>query len=247
MKSASTAKPGTRCTLKPLCILSASPHASSHEPYCGWAPLLLRSFLFGSFPTVEYSFFTNAFERPKGLQFGRTEFWDWLFLHVSQKNRVLNRYATYTKENTQALRLPWAQVDKEFARLREKYVSNIDTWDFVVDPFGSILLSNHIEGQLKTRELLRQLRILDGHFRLETLLVQLVTAEIPDKNIETFLASADRGLWNEFSDAPMKWDAKNRRIYFADPSDMCTINYVRVPQPVGSKQPPPPRSSTWIC
>jgi hypothetical protein len=196
---------------------------------------------------AEYSQLAVAFERSKRLQFTGLQTLDWLILHLGQKNRILNRYATYLNAYTQALRLPWAQIDPAFARLREQYASNVDTWDFIIDPFGAIFLFIHIEGNLKTREILRQMHVLDGRFRLSTLLVQLVNAQVPDDDIENFLASSDRQLWDEFSGSPMKWDAKNRRIYFSDSNEKCIVNSVRVPQLIGSKQPQPPRSSPSIC
>jgi hypothetical protein len=146
----------------------------------------------------------------------------WLAFHFGQKNRILNRYAVFASEYSAALRLPWIEMETELARMREKHFEPTPQ-ELLLDPFGSLLFAEFIDGQLKGREMVRQMHITDGRLRLATLLVRLLDENVRDHDLPRFLASANRGLFDPFSGTPARWDPKDRKIYFVDPTDKCTV------------------------
>jgi hypothetical protein len=78
--------------------------------------------------------------------------------------------------------------------------------------------------------MLRQMHIIDGKLRLATIVVRLVNENVQDKDISGFSTSTGPDLRDPFSDAPMRWDPKDRKIYFSDPADKCAIgSYFLVP------------------
>jgi hypothetical protein len=113
-------------------------------------------------------------------------------------------------------------MEKETVRLREKHIEPT-AWELVLDPFGSLFFAQFIDGQLKAREMLRQMHITDGRFRLATLLVQLINENVRDADIPHFLAAADRDFLDPFTATPARWDPKDRKIYFVDPSEKCMV------------------------
>jgi hypothetical protein len=145
------------------------------------------------------------------------------------------------------MRLPWPDMHRQLDVLREKYVSSVDDWDFLIDPFGSLFMAIYISGHIKTREMVKQMHITEGRLRLGTLLIQLINANVSDVDIPQFLSKATPALADPFSAKPMSWDSKARRIYFSDPNEKCSITYVRVPDRRKSKSANTPRTDSWIC
>ena len=196
---------------------------------------------------AEYAGLAYFLDHPETARWSDRPVIDWMIHRLSQKNRVLNRYTAFLKEYGKAIMQPWGRVDEEATRLRTKYAYNVDGWDLTIDPIGTVFLSLHIYGELKTFAGLRYAYVVESKLRLASLMVQIAANDVRDADIPAYLKSADRSLWDVFSNSPMRWDAKNRRIYFIDPLDKCMINYVRVPPPKGSGLPPPPFSPPWIC
>jgi hypothetical protein len=158
-----------------------------------------------------------------------TERLHWLAYHLGQRNRILNRYSVFAPKYAAALRLPWAEMQIESDRLREIYVYP-SAGDFLIDPFGSLYLATFIDSQLGIREMPRQMHVTDGKLRLATLAVRIMNEGITDADIPRFLASAGPRLRDPFTGAPMRWDAKDRKIYFPDPSDKCIVGaFFRLP------------------
>jgi hypothetical protein len=155
----------------------------------------------------------------------------WLAFHLGQRNRILNRYYLFAREYTVALGLPWSRFDTEVARLRENF-PKLSDWDVTIDPFGSLFISEYIDGQLKTTELVRQMHRIEGTLRLSTLLVRIIDENVSDMAIPGFLASVEPELYDPFSGNPMRWDATQRRIYFPDPEYPCAF-YVSLRVPPG--------------
>ena len=148
---------------------------------------------------------------------------------MGQPNRILNRYSAFAREELLRLRLPWNELEADSSRLQEKYAYPSD-WDFTIDPFGSLYVTYHIRSQLKAREMLRQMHIIDGRLRLATIAVRLINENVRDKDIAGYVASAGPDLSDPFSGAPIRWDPKDRKIYFLDPTDKCVVgSYFRVP------------------
>jgi len=172
---------------------------------------------------AEFQLLEKALEHPpiQIPEYG-TDRLHWLAYYLGQKNRVLNRYAAFAPDYAAALRLPWNDMEKETARLREKHL-DFTAWELVLDPFGSLFFSQFVDGQLKAREMLRQMHIIDGRLRLATLLIQLINENVRDPDIPEFLATADRGFFDPFSANPARWDPKDRKIYFVDPTDKCAV------------------------
>lgn len=156
---------------------------------------------------------------------------DWLALKTGQKNRILNRYAAFSMEYLTVLGLPWHEADQEFDRLRNKYVYSSDR-DYLIDPFGSILIDRYIDGQILARGLVQQMHGIIGRMRLATLLVRLINENVDDARIDQFLATSGPYFNDPFSGSPMRWDPKDRKVFFLDPTDSCNVRfYVRVPNP----------------
>ena len=172
---------------------------------------------------AEFHLLKKALEHPpiENPEYG-TDRLHWLAFRLGQKNRILNRYAAFAPDYAAALRLPWSEMEKETLGLREKHIEPT-AWEFVLDPFGSLLFAQFIDSQLKAREMLRQMHITDGRFRLATLLVQLINENVRDADIPQFLAAADRELRDPFTATPARWDPKDRKIYFVDPREKCMI------------------------
>jgi hypothetical protein len=141
-----------------------------------------------------------------------------LVFHLGQRNRILNRYHAFARDYVATLRLPWSQIEQEATRLRDKHVLS-SGWDFVIDPFGSIFLAQYIEGQLRAREMLRQMHISDGKFRLATLLVRIINENVSDDDIPRLLSSAGRAFYDPFSGKPMRWHQKDRKLVLPDATD----------------------------
>jgi hypothetical protein len=163
----------------------------------------------------------------------------WLAFYLGQKNRVLNRFAAFAPEYAASLRLPWSDMENESDRLREKYMYPTAS-EVVLDPFGSLLLAQFIDGELRIREMLRQMHITDGRFRLATLLVRLINENVPDSAIPAFVAATDPRFRDPFSAAAPRWDPKDRKIYFVDPNEKCMIaSWFRVRKINGAAKPSP--------
>jgi hypothetical protein len=180
----------------------------------------------------------SAFDRPpeeiRGYGKDRVR---WLAYYLGQKNRVLNRGAAFGQDYAASLRGPWADMEKEYGRLREKYFEP-ETRDFLIDPFGSVLLAQYVDSELRIDELPRQMRIYDGRFRLATLLVRIVNESVRDADIPAFLASSDPSLHDPFSGTPARWDPKDRKICFVDPKEKCFVgSWFRVPDRKGVRKP----------
>jgi hypothetical protein len=153
----------------------------------------------------------------------------WLAFYFGQKNRILNRYASLAPKYAAALRLPWFESRKQMDLLRQDHLYPSDG-EFLLDPFGSLFITNYMNGQLKAREMVRQMHIVDGRLRLATLLVRYINERIPDPQVPHFLASAGPELRNPFSGEPMRWDPKDRKIYFPDPEEKCIVDaWFRLP------------------
>lgn len=183
--------------------------------------------------------FTTALDRaPVSLPDYGIDRVHWLAFYLGQKNRILNRYAAFAPDYAASLRLPWTEMERESARLREKYLYP-SRKELLLDPFGSLFLAQFIDSELKAREMLRQMHITDGRFRLATLLVRIVKEDIRDSDIPTFLASVDPAFRDPFSGIPPRWDPKDRKIYFVDPMEKCMVtSWFRVPDRKGARKTP---------
>lgn len=172
---------------------------------------------------AEFRFLGKALDRaPISLPEYGMDRSHWLAFHLGQRNRILNRYAAFAPEYAASLWLPWAEIEKESARLRERYVYP-GAWEFALDPFGSLFLAEYIEGQLRGREMRRQMHVIDGKLRLAILLVQLINENIRDGDVSRFLANASPEFFDPFTATPAHWDSKDRKIYFLDPRDKCMV------------------------
>jgi hypothetical protein len=164
-----------------------------------------------------------------------------------QKNRILNRYARFGSEYARAMQVPWQQLDNEYKQLREKHYEP-SAQDLILDPIGSLFFADHIESQLKIREMIKQMHYLDGKLRLATLAVQQTNAEVPDSGMEEFLAAADPELRDPFIGRPMKWDPKDRKIYMTDPNEQCLVlAWFKLPAPRGASRPSGSAVNTNAC
>ena len=172
---------------------------------------------------AEFQLLVHALDHPpiRNPEFG-TDRLHWLAYHFGQRNRILNRYAAFAPEYAAALRLPWSDMEKQSTRLREKQL-HFTEWEFALDPFGSLLVAQFIDGQLKAREMLRQMHIVDGRLRLATLLVRLINDNVQDSDIPRFLAAANPKFFDPFTATPARWDPKDRKIFFVAPTDTCTV------------------------
>lgn len=196
---------------------------------------------------AEFHLLQKTFEHPpfRHPEYG-TDKLHWLVYHLGQKNRVLNRYAAFAVEYEAAMRLPWSAMQAEFLRLRERY-SDVDGVDMLLDPFGTIFAVYYIESELKAAQFIRQMLVVDERLRLGTLLARLINENVPDANIPRFLAS-DRSLLDPFTGLPASWDPKDRKIYFLDPSEKCSIqSWFRVRDSRGSHERLPSIINTNAC
>jgi len=152
----------------------------------------------------------------------------WLIRKLGQHERIRNRYYGFAKGYARALNAPWAKAPPELAQLRKEYVSEFN-WGYLIDPFGSLFVALSAHGDLRAREMLLQMYILDARLRLATLLLRMSKDRVKDEDIPSFLANAGPELTNPFSGKPMSWDPKNGRVYFPDPTFECLSSYMRVP------------------
>lgn len=179
---------------------------------------------------IEFSSFNQYLATPlgEGSAWGDAPFY-WLAYQTGQRNRILNRYAAFSQEFINALGLPWHEADKEFDHLRAKYIYSSNR-DYLIDPFGSILIDRIIDGQILARGLVQQMHSIVGRLRLSTLLVRLIDENVGDAGVDRFLAASGAELNDPFSGSPMRWDPKDRKIFFSDPTDRCSVRfYIRVP------------------
>lgn len=171
----------------------------------------------------------------------------WLVERFGQKNRILNRYARFTSEYARAMQAPWKDLAAEYQRLREKYYEPT-AWEFILDPFGSVFIAEHIDSQLRIREMIRQMHVLDGRLRLATLLVRQINESVGDVEITRFLGRAGPELRDPFSGQPMQWDPKDRKIYMTDPDERCrVIAWLRLPAPRATPRPSGSTVTTNAC
>jgi len=213
-------------------LLLASPEiATAHQPELLelLRPEGMEAFNPDGIARAEYWLLSKSLESlPEDTPLG-TDRLHWLAFHLGQPNRILNRYSAFAPEYAAALRLPWAEMERESGRLREKYLYP-SAGGFLIDPFGSLYLASFIDSQLGIREMPRQMHITDGRLRLATLVVRVINERISDNDIPRFLASVGPHLQDPFTGAPMRWDPKDRKIYFPDPSDKCIVGaFFRVP------------------
>lgn len=171
---------------------------------------------------AEFRMLRKAMNRPPAeVQGYAVDKLDWLAFYLGQKNRVLNRYAAFAPEYASALRGPWSEVEKTSAQLRDRYIFSSDL-ELVLDPFGSVLSARFIDGQLRASQMVKQMHFVDERFRLATLVVRILSERIPDAGIPALLASDPR-FFDPFSSTPARWDPKDRKVYFVDPTDKCTV------------------------
>jgi hypothetical protein len=171
---------------------------------------------------------------------------DRLAWKLGQPNRVRNRYFAYSEDLVTVLRQPWAEMSSHLARTIDQHTSF--GWEYLIDPFGSLAVLNSIQWQSKLRTILRQIYISGGKLRLATLVVRATHDKVRDEDIPVFLANAERGLYDPFSEKPMQWDARNGRIYFLSGDDQCSIAAFRVPVWDAKSKRRPPKEVAWsIC
>jgi hypothetical protein len=183
---------------------------------------------------AEYVVLRNAFEsEPQQVGDWPVDRLHWLAYRFGQHERIFNRYYFFARDYAAMLSLPWPQFEKEVQRLRQTF-DYPSAWDISIDPFGSLFVADYVEGQLKTREMIRQMHIIDGRLRLSTLLVRIIDENIADTSITQFLESVGPEFSDPFTGKPMRWDPKQRVIYFPDPEYPCAMYAsLRVPPPVG--------------
>ena len=185
---------------------------------------------------AEYLALKNTLDSPQG----QMRFWglgsqSWLPSYLIQKDRILNRYYFFARDYAAILRLPWSQFQKEVVRWRESFPYP-SGWDIAVDPFGSLLFWVYVEDQFKARELVKEMHMIDGRLKLSTLLVRIISEDVTDAAVSDFLASVGPELYDPFSGGPMRWEPKQRRIYFPDPEYRRTMhNSLRVPPKIADK------------
>jgi len=189
----------------------------------------------------EFRLLSRAFERPPvRVPNAGVDRIHWLAYHFGQKNRALNRYAAFAPEYAASLSLSWGEMEKESERLRKKHVFP-GALEFILDPFGSALYAQFVDGLLKAPVMLLQVHAKDGQFRLATLLVRLINENVRDADIPAFLRAAGPGYYDPFSAAPARWDPKDRKIYFVHPVEKCAVlSFVRVREAGKGRQPPSP-------
>jgi hypothetical protein len=210
-------------------------------------PQGIASFNTDGLVRAEYSIMERAFNRPNPAPSRSEDLMYWLAYHLGQKNRIVNKFASFDRDYGGAMRLPWPDMQRQLGVLREKYISSVDNWDFFIDPFGSLFVAVYVAGHVKTGEMVKQMHISEGRLRLGTLLIQLINANVSDADIPRFLSNAAPVLTDPFSGKPMSWDSKTRRIYFSDPDEKCSITYVRVPDRRNSGSAKTPRTDSWNC
>jgi len=195
---------------------------------------------------AEYLQLERFFETPYTESEGFQDTFEWLAWKLGQRNRTLNRYLAYSIDYTEVLRRPWAELPGALSSLHDRYAS--PGWRDLIDPFGYALLRLSTDWQRKPPEMLRQTYILDGRLRLATLVVRIARERIKDEGIPAFLENAAPELVDPFSNRPMRWDAKNGRIYFISSDDGCDISPFRVPVWDAKSSRRPPKHVEWtIC
>ena len=171
----------------------------------------------------------------------------WLVERLGQKNRILNRYARFAPDYARAMQAPWNELASAYERLREKHYEP-QVWELLLDPFGSVFFAEHVDSQLKIREMIRQMHYLDGKLRLATLALQQVNTGVHDDGMVEFLVAAGPELRHPFSGQPMRWDPKDRKIYMMDPDERCLVMAsFRLPAPRGAPRPSGSAVSTNAC
>lgn len=165
---------------------------------------------------AEYLSLKDALDSPqRQMYFSRLGMVSWPPDYLIQKDRILNRHYFFARDYAAILRLPWAQFKKEVVRQRKSF-SYPSGWDFAVDPVGSFFLSSYIENRFKS-DLVIDMHMIDGRLKLSTLLVRIISEDVADAAISDFLASVGPELYDPFSGGPMRWDPRQRRIYFPRP------------------------------
>jgi hypothetical protein len=104
-------------------------------------------------------------------------------------------------------------------------------WDSIIDPFGSMFVQHRVQKLVHYRNIPEQMYLDSGRFRLAVLQVRILQDHISDDDIPKFLAAVDPSLYDPFSDTPMHWIAKDRKIYvdYIGGAANCWFPYARIP------------------
>ena len=173
---------------------------------------------------AEFKMLVNALEYPPASVpgYGRDPV-HWLAFHLGQKSRILNRHAAFLPDYEARLRLPFgSEQNGELERARDRHLDHSRA-DLLLDPFGTVFLEEYIDSQLRGHALLRQMHMIDARLRLATMGVSIINERIKDADIPRFLSAADADLRDPFSRAPFQWDPNDRKIFFVEPADKCSI------------------------
>ena len=196
---------------------------------------------------TEYLFLRAALEsEPQQVGDWPVDRLHWLAYHLCQKERIYNRYYRFAREYAAVLGLPWPEYVKNVPHLRQTF-DDPSNWEVAIDPFGTLFIADYVRSQLKARELVRQMHYIDGRLMLSTALVQIVAGNISDSAIPHFLESAAGEIFDPFTGKPIRWNPKERALYFPDPEYPCAMYALaRVPPPAGLNA-PAPRVGDRIC
>jgi hypothetical protein len=170
---------------------------------------------------AEFTMLVHLFKYPPS-SFGENSLnrLNWIVTRLSQKDRILNRYYSFSRDYADALQLSWSQQENVRTQLSEKHPLLTD-WDIIVDPFGSLFLTQVIDGQLAGYELFRSLYIAEGRLRLASLFIRIINEDLSDDEIAGMLTVAGANYFDPFTNTPMKWDADKKTIYFPNPQNKC--------------------------
>lgn len=221
-------------------LLLARPHIADQHPeellQALW-PEGMAAFNPEGIMRAEYSLLQKALEFPPHEIAGRP-------IH---ENRVLNRYHAFAGDYAAALHLPWDQLVAEIEAIRGRHVL-ASKWDLAVDPFGSLFVARFMENELAAGEMVRQMHLMDGRLRLAALLVRIINDRVGDAQMPAYLASAGKEFFDPFTQAPMRWDPSDRKIYFPDPEQPCAVAaYMRIPDLRRTRKASSPTVDTKAC
>ena len=115
--------------------------------------------------------------------------------------------------------MPPSTLDNSSIEMANKYKfgANIFKYDWLY-PLQSALTNILISGQLNGFPLVKSMHSKDALIKLLNLSIKIRQQKILEADIQTFLNKAGSDSNSPFTSKPMQWNAKNKVIFYTEPS-----------------------------
>lgn len=138
--------------------------------------------------------------------------------YAMDTNFIRNRFYRSAKAYLMAAKSAPDRVETEMQQVGRAY-SDFDkpTLDYLFAPKTTILSRLLLRGSLKASMLVTSMHNYDGKLRTLTLALLLKKFQIPQEQIESFIANASADLKNPFSGQPIKFNSQDQILEFDAP------------------------------